>query len=99
VLHAAVHELHTKKLSGVILKLNFKKAYDKVKWSFFQQTLHMKGFSTEWYSLNRNFVPGGSVAIKVNDDVGHYFQTRKGIWQGGPSSPMLFNIPWICSLL
>jgi hypothetical protein len=45
VLHEAVHELHSKKLNGVILKLDFEKAYDKVKWSFLQQTLRMKGCS------------------------------------------------------
>jgi hypothetical protein len=32
-LHEAVHKLHSKKLNGVIF-LDFKKAYDKVKWSF-----------------------------------------------------------------
>jgi mannosylglycoprotein endo-beta-mannosidase len=45
MLHEAVHELHTKKLNDAILKLDFEKAYDKVKWSFLQQTLRMKGFS------------------------------------------------------
>jgi hypothetical protein len=92
VLHKAVHELHSKKLNGVILKLDFEKAYDKVKWSFLQQTLRMKGFSKEWCALIHNFVSGGSVAIKVNDDVGRYFQTQKGLRQGDPLSPMLFNI-------
>jgi hypothetical protein len=38
------------------------------------------------------FARGGSVGIKVNDDIGHYFQTRKGLRQGDPLSPMLFNI-------
>jgi hypothetical protein len=33
-LHETVHELHSKKQNGVILKLDFEKAYDKVKWSF-----------------------------------------------------------------
>jgi hypothetical protein len=92
ILHEAVHELHTKKLNGVILKLDFEKAYDKVKWSFLQQTLRMKGFSPEWRALINNFVSGGSVAIRVNDDIGRYFQTRKGLRQGDPLSPMLFNI-------
>jgi hypothetical protein len=37
-------------------------------------------------------VPGGSVAIKVNHDIGNYFQTKKGLRQGDPLSPILFNI-------
>jgi hypothetical protein len=92
VLHETVHEMHTKKLHGVILKIDFEKAYDKVKWSFLQQTLRMKDFSLEWRALINDFVSRGSVSIKVNDDIGHYFQTRKGLRQGDPLSPMLFNI-------
>ena len=32
------------------------------------------------------------MAIKVNDDIGHYFQTKKGLRQGDPLSSILFNI-------
>jgi retron-type reverse transcriptase len=35
---------------------------------------------------------GGHVSIKVNDQVGKNFQTRKGVWQRDPLSPILFNI-------
>ena len=52
----------------------------------------MKGLSTEWCALINSFVSGGSVAIKVNDDTGKYFQTKKGLRQGDPLSPILFNI-------
>ena len=52
----------------------------------------MKGFNEKWCKLITSFVQGGSVGIKVNDDIGHYFQTRKGIRQGDPLSPILFNI-------
>jgi hypothetical protein len=31
VLHETIHELHRKKLDGVLFKIDFEKAYDKVK--------------------------------------------------------------------
>lgn len=73
VLHETIHELHRKKMDGVIFKIDFKKAYDKVKWHFLQQAMHMKGFNPKWCKLIEQFVRGGSVGIKVNDDIGHYF--------------------------
>jgi hypothetical protein len=39
VLHETSHELHSKKMDGVLFKIDFEKAYDKVKWSFLQQAL------------------------------------------------------------
>jgi hypothetical protein len=39
VLHETIHELHRKKLDGVLFKIDFEKAYDKVKWSFLQQSM------------------------------------------------------------
>ena len=92
ILHETIHELHTKKLNGVIFKVDFEKAYDKVKWHFIQQTLRMKEFSSKWCRWVENFISRGSVSIKINDDIGHYFQTKKGIRQGDPLSPVLFNI-------
>jgi hypothetical protein len=56
VLHEIVHELHLKKLDGVLLKSDFEKAYDKVKWSFLQQTLRMKGFDSKWCKWIQEFV-------------------------------------------
>jgi hypothetical protein len=92
VLHETIHELHRKKMDGVLFKIDFKKAYDKVNWPFLQQTMRMKGFSPIWCKLVANLVQGGSVGVKVNVDIGHYFQTRKGLRQGDPLSPILFNI-------
>ncbi|WVZ89203.1 hypothetical protein U9M48_035635, partial [Paspalum notatum var. saurae] len=73
-------------------RLVFEKAYDKVRWPFLLQTLRMKGFSSKWISWIKTFISSDSVAVNVNDDVGHYFQTKKGLQQADPLSPLLFNI-------
>jgi len=92
ILHETIHEMHRKKLNGVLFKIDFEKAYDKVKWSFLQQTLRMKGFSETWCNWIKTFVQGGNVGIKINDQLGPFFQTRKGLRQGDPLSPVLFNL-------
>src|SRR5207237_7202763 len=70
----------------------FEKAYDKVKWPFLFQTLRMKGFSSKWINWVESFISGGSVAVNVNEEIGPFFQTKKGLRQGDPLSPLLFNI-------
>ncbi|WVZ85025.1 hypothetical protein U9M48_031988 [Paspalum notatum var. saurae] len=92
ILHETIQELHKKKLNGVIFKVDFEKAYDNVKWPFLQQTLRMKGFSPLWCQWIQQFVSKGSVAVKVNNDVGRYCQTNKGLRQGDSLSPILFNL-------
>jgi hypothetical protein len=72
--------------------VDFEKAYDNVKWPFLQQALRMKGFSPLWCHWIQQFVSRGSVAVKVNNDVGRYFQTKKGLRQGDHLSPILFNL-------
>ena len=61
-------------------------------WSFLLQTLRMKGFSSKWCQWIVRATQEGSVAVKVNDEIGRYFQTKKGVRQGDPMSPILFNI-------
>ena len=48
--------------------------------------------SSTWRSWVDDFVQQGSVAIKANDDVRSFFQTKKGLRMGYPISPVLFNI-------
>jgi hypothetical protein len=48
VLHETLHKLHKRQQDVVVFKIDFEKAYDKVKWSFVTQTLRMKGFNDKW---------------------------------------------------
>jgi hypothetical protein len=42
--------------------------------AFLQHVLRMKGFQPKWHDWIHQFVNKVSVAIKANDDNGHYFQ-------------------------
>ena len=92
ILHETIHELKRKKQNRIILKLDFEKAYDNVNWEFLQQGLRMKGFSQKWCKWIVNIITGGSVGVQINDEIGHFFQTKKSLRQEGPLSPILFNI-------
>jgi hypothetical protein len=73
ILHETIHELHMKKLNGVIIKIDFEKAYDKVKWSFIKQVLEIKGFSTKWCQWIDTIIQGGHVGIEINYQIGPNF--------------------------
>jgi hypothetical protein len=63
VLHETIHEMKRKKQKGIILKLDFEKAYDKVNWNFLQQVLRMKGFPNMWCQWMERVVSKGSVCV------------------------------------
>lgn len=44
ILHEVLHELKMSHKSGIILKLDFEKAYDKVQWCFLFDVLRKKMF-------------------------------------------------------
>jgi hypothetical protein len=48
MLHEVVHELEIKKQRGVIMKVDFEKAYDKMNWEFLEEVLIQKGFPRRW---------------------------------------------------
>jgi hypothetical protein len=54
--------------------------------------LQMKGFSNTWCKWIEDFTQNGHAHIKINDQVGENFQTKKRLRQEDPLSPILFNI-------
>ena len=74
------------KKAQVALKLDMKKAYDKVEWSFLFSTLH----HPKWVELIKACITVVSCSIIVNDYV--CGSPTRSIKQGGPLSPYLFII-------
>jgi hypothetical protein len=66
-LHEIVHEV--KKQNGIILKIGFEKAYDKVNWQFLYRMIQNKGFGDKRGDWVMKTVKGGKVAIRTNDTI------------------------------
>ena len=95
-LHKILHESKRNYEVGIVLKLDFEKAYDKVSWAFFLDVLKPSGFSNTRGSWIQKVVTGGTVSVKLNDVTGPYFVSSKGVRQGDPLSPILFNFVADC---
>jgi hypothetical protein len=90
-LHEIIHEIKSKKMSAILLKLDIEKAYDQVNWQFLQEVLLRKGFEPAYVHRIMQLVRGGQTAISINGEVGPYFRNKIGVCQGDPISPLLFD--------
>ena len=57
----------------------------------------MWGFAQLWCDWIKQFVTGGTVCVKINNNIlGPYFVSFKGVRQGDPLSPILINFVADC---
>jgi hypothetical protein len=89
-LHEILHELRSRNLPAMVLKLDFEKAYDRVNWEFLREILLRKGFSGMMVHRLMQLVQGGQTAINVNGEIGPFFRNARGVRQGDPLSPHPF---------
>jgi retron-type reverse transcriptase len=90
--HKILHSVHQKKQKGFVLKLDYEKTYDKVNWQFLLDILKKRGFRPRWIGWIKSILYRGSVGLTINNVEGEFFSTEKGLRQGDPLSPILFNL-------
>ena len=68
--HEIIHEVARKKEAGIILKIDYEKAYDTVNWNFLLEVLKSRCFSAKWINWITSLTQGGSVCVRLNDENG-----------------------------
>jgi len=87
-----VDDLKKRRKSGVIVKLDFEKAYDSVSWEFLFYMMGRLGFCGKWIQWIKACLESATVSVLVNGSPTKEFKPTRGLRQGDPMAPFLFLI-------
>ncbi|XP_074291146.1 uncharacterized protein LOC141617914 [Silene latifolia] len=75
-----------------LIKIDLRKAYDSVEWTFLDQILDAMGFPKKFIGLIMKCVQTPSYTLSVNGSSFDFFEGKRGLRKGDPLSPLLFTI-------
>lgn len=83
---------HKRKVPTVVLKLDFRKAFDSISWPSLDKILLIRGFPAKFKIWINDILSTGKTAILLNGITGPWITCKNGLRQGDLLSPFLFII-------
>ena len=85
-----IQQTELQKIPGILLSLDFQKAFDTLEWSFIQHTLNLFNFGNSIKKWISAFYTNSESSVLNNGFCTNYFKLSRGVRQGCPLSPYLF---------
>ena len=85
-----IHFLNDKHLPGLLVSIDFEKAFDSISWSYMHTVLKTFGFGESICQWVQAFYENINSSVIVNGTVSAKIQIERGCRQGDPISPYLF---------
>ena len=80
----------THNIPGILVSLDFRKAFDSLEWPFIMRTLDVFNFGTSIQKWVSTFYTNIESAALNNGFLTNWFRPSRGVLQGCPLSPYLF---------